>query len=86
MPSFLVSRLSGAPSPLKSPTPTWREAVIADYALSARFVEGVMEARFGTARFEMVRAELLHLREEARALGATLDIAEAELRSADDPD
>lgn len=49
----------------------------ADYALSSRFVELAVEARFGLPRFDQVSTELIYVRDEARAMGADLDVGEA---------
>ncbi|MBI4510045.1 MAG: DUF3536 domain-containing protein [Deltaproteobacteria bacterium] len=65
---FLVEADTPVPGPLRA---------AADYALSMRQVELLAEARLGSSRFEAARSELVHLKEEARALGVSLDLTEA---------
>ncbi|MFH0903442.1 MAG: DUF3536 domain-containing protein [Pseudomonadota bacterium] len=65
---FLVENDAPVPGPLRAQ---------ADYALSARFLELIDQARFDDPGFDRAHADLLNVRDEARALGCSLDLAEA---------
>jgi alpha-amylase/alpha-mannosidase (GH57 family) len=65
---FLVDADIPVPGPLRA---------AADYALSARLQSLVGDARYGSSRWDHVIAELHRIHEEAGALGAVLDTADA---------
>lgn len=65
---FLVEADTPVPAPLRA---------AADYTLSTRFVDTLRRAEVGDPEWPAATQELARIHEEARALGATLDLGEA---------